>query len=72
MKRIYPAFAYGPGPREACYWPSTVDAPEYPAAFGDITCDVAIIGAGFTGLSAALQLAGDGVDTVVLEAQTPG
>ncbi len=72
MRRIYPDFAYGPGPRAACYWPTTVDAPPYPAATGALTCDTAIIGAGFTGLSAALHLAQDGVDTVVLDAETPG
>jgi glycine/D-amino acid oxidase-like deaminating enzyme len=72
MRRIYPGFAYGAGPREHCYWPGTVDAPDYPKAAGTLTCDTAIIGAGFTGLSAALHLAQDGVDTVVLDAQTPG
>jgi glycine/D-amino acid oxidase-like deaminating enzyme len=39
---------------------------------GDRIASVAIIGAGLTGLSAALQLAEQGVETVVLEAQTPG
>jgi glycine/D-amino acid oxidase-like deaminating enzyme len=35
---------------------------------GNETCDVAIVGAGFTGLSAALELAEQGVDVRVLEA----
>lgn len=54
------------------------DAPSYyaavnpqaaprPALAGDVRADVAIIGAGFTGLSAALHLAEQGVSTVVLE-----
>lgn len=72
MSRIYPAHTYGNGPRADCYWPDTVTAPDYPAARGTISCDVAIIGAGFTGLSAALHLAEAGQDVRVFEAQTPG
>lgn len=72
MKRIYPDFAYGEGPREKCYWPDTVTAGPTPTATGNLSCDIAIIGAGFTGLSAALHLARDGADIIVLDAQTPG
>ena len=36
------------------------------------TCDVAIIGGGFTGLSAAIELAEQGVDVCLLEAGTIG
>lgn len=71
-KRIFPPHAYGEAPREKCYWPSTVQTPDYPVAEGDITAEIAIIGAGFTGLNAALHLAEAGRDVVVLEAQTPG
>jgi len=39
---------------------------------GDTTTDVAIIGAGFTGLAAALQLRREGVATTILEAKQPG
>lgn len=38
----------------------------------DVTCDVAIIGAGFTGVSAALDLAEAGLSVVVLEANSIG
>jgi glycine/D-amino acid oxidase-like deaminating enzyme len=38
----------------------------------DTTCDVAVIGGGFTGLSAAIELAGQGIDVCLLEAGTIG
>jgi glycine/D-amino acid oxidase-like deaminating enzyme len=74
MTRIFPAFAYGNGPVAACYWAETVpdDASDFPAAAGELTADVVVIGAGFTGLSAALHLAQDGVDVMVLDAVHPG
>ncbi|WP_333712984.1 NAD(P)/FAD-dependent oxidoreductase [Yoonia sp.] len=54
-------------------WSATAcRVPDYPAVQGDLTADVAVIGAGFTGLSAALHLAEQGVDVVVLDAQQPG
>ena len=39
---------------------------------GDQTCDVCVIGAGYTGLSAALELAEAGYSVIVLEAKTVG
>jgi hypothetical protein len=39
---------------------------------GDRRAHVVVVGGGFTGLSAALHLAEQGVDTVVLEANEPG
>lgn len=41
--------------------------PEYPSLDGDRTCDVVIVGGGFTGLSAATHLAKAGTDVVLLE-----
>jgi glycine/D-amino acid oxidase-like deaminating enzyme len=74
MTRIFPAFAYGNGPVAGGYWAGTVrdDASDFPAADGELTADVVIIGAGFTGLSAALHLAQDGVDVLVIDAMHPG
>ena len=46
--------------------------PPTPPLHGDLQADVAVVGAGLTGLSAALHLAERGVGVVVLEAQTPG
>ncbi|WP_315837562.1 FAD-binding oxidoreductase [Bradyrhizobium prioriisuperbiae] len=43
-----------------------------PALDTDTTVSVAIIGGGFTGLSTALHLAEQRVDTIVLETQEPG
>ncbi|GGG81846.1 oxidoreductase [Salipiger pallidus] len=70
MKRIYEAPAYGP--QGDCWWAQTVPAEDWPRLEGDRHAEVAIIGGGFTGLSAALHLAQDGVDTVLLEAEHPG
>jgi glycine/D-amino acid oxidase-like deaminating enzyme len=52
------------------YWEASADplGLETPTLKGDESCEVAVIGAGFTGLSAALELAQQGVDVRVLEA----
>lgn len=54
-------------------WQATaVPPPDTPPLQEDVEADVAIIGAGYTGLSAALHLAEKGVGTVVLDAEAPG
>lgn len=47
-------------------------ASDHPPLAGDVVCDVAILGAGLTGLSAAIELARAGYRVVVLEAQQVG
>ncbi|ABG29898.1 FAD-binding oxidoreductase [Roseobacter denitrificans] len=72
MQRILSAYAYGAGPRAGCWWDETCDLPKLNALQGDLSVDVAIIGGGFTGLSAALHLATQGVKVTLLEAQDIG
>lgn len=72
MSRIYPDYTYGAGPRSDCWWDETVSVPECPKLMGHHRCDVAIVGSGFTGISAALHLAKAGVEVTVLDAQSIG
>ena len=58
--------------RELNYWLTTVQMPTPPAQPLPEVADVAVIGAGFTGLSAALALAKRGAKVVVLESETIG
>lgn len=54
-------------------WHATAPPPPQTAPLaGDLTADVAVIGGGFTGLSAALHLAEKGVKVVVAEARMIG
>ena len=54
-------------------WAATADPPlQRPALAGEVLADVAIVGAGYTGLSAALKIAKEGRRPVILEADTVG
>ena len=72
MRRIFSDFAYGDGPRHDCWWDHTCNIPVFDPLAGDLKCDVAIVGAGFTGVSAALHLARAGAQVAVLEARKLG
>ena len=57
----------------ASYYAATANPhASHPQLTADIDCDVCVVGAGFTGLSAALNLAERGYDVVVLEAERVG
>lgn len=53
-------------------WMGTASAQSYPCFKEDMHCEVAIVGAGLTGITTALLLAKAGIDVVVLEADTVG
>jgi len=57
---------------DSYYCASAEPLESFPSLAGDISCDVCIIGAGYTGLSAALHLAENGHDVVVLDAHRIG
>ncbi|WP_350333206.1 NAD(P)/FAD-dependent oxidoreductase [Coralliovum pocilloporae] len=73
--RLYDPLAYDSSEEVGSFWQDDVAAPRpvCPTLEGDTTADVVVIGAGYTGLHAALQLARvHDRDVVVLEAGSPG
>lgn len=71
LARIWEEDAYGAKPIADCWWAETIQPGDWPRLEREETAEVAIIGGGFTGLSAALHLAEAGVEATVLEAQHP-
>ncbi|MFN0262298.1 NAD(P)/FAD-dependent oxidoreductase [Tepidamorphus sp. 3E244] len=74
LKRLYGPEAYGPEPVTS-WWEAS--APplsfETPQLAGETQADIAIIGGGYTGMSAAIELAeAHGAKVVVLDAARPG
>lgn len=58
--------------RDSYYAATARRGPGFPAFTGTAECDVAVVGGGLAGLSAALELAGKGFKTVLLEAKEVG
>ena len=57
---------------DSWYSQSAAPAPEHPRLQGRETADVVVLGAGLTGLSAALELAQAGLSVIVVEARRVG
>ncbi|WP_010137230.1 NAD(P)/FAD-dependent oxidoreductase [Oceanicola sp. S124] len=73
QRRIYPGYTYTRAPIEGCFWAG--DVPEAtlarPALTTDTRVPVLVVGAGFTGLNAALSLARAGEEVTVIDASFP-
>ncbi|MGR3757839.1 MAG: NAD(P)/FAD-dependent oxidoreductase [Tranquillimonas sp.] len=62
-----------PGLYPGSWYAATATPPEpAPPLRGEVQADICIVGAGYTGLSAALHLAGRGYDVVLLDAHRAG
>ena len=59
-------------PADSYYVASAAAMPSHPALRGEMRADVCIVGAGYTGLGAALALAARGLSVAVLEARQVG
>jgi glycine/D-amino acid oxidase-like deaminating enzyme len=72
MRRIYENAAYNPA-WPPSYWRATAPLPHpgTPLA-GAAKAEIVVVGGGFAGLNAALELVREGVDVAVLEASQPG
>lgn len=64
--------ATNPGHAPSWYAASANDKTVRPSLEGDLSADICVIGAGFTGISAALQLAENGYSVIVLEGERVG
>jgi glycine/D-amino acid oxidase-like deaminating enzyme/nitrite reductase/ring-hydroxylating ferredoxin subunit len=61
-----------PASEYVSYWASSAPGPAYPALEGDLDCDVAVVGGGIVGVTAALRLQEEGAKVALLEARRIG
>ncbi len=54
------------------YAASANEAPERPSLAGEVSADVCVVGAGYSGLSTALHLLERGYDVAIIEAAKTG
>ena len=54
------------------YWSKSAPGREYPPLAADLDCDVAVVGAGIVGVTAALELQREGASVALLEARHIG
>lgn len=59
-------------PENASYWNSTAAAPDFPQLAGEIQVDIAIVGGGIVGVTAARLLKDRGLTVAVVEARKVG
>ena len=67
-----PDTLFAPGCKNEPYWWEAAPHPELPPIAPPDKCDVAIVGSGYTGLTAAIELARGGRHVVVLDAEDAG
>lgn len=74
MSRVFEDRAYEAASLDGCFWAEDYPRDDlvWPQVHQDVSCEVAIIGAGFTGLSAALHLAEQGIEASVFDMHAPG
>jgi glycine/D-amino acid oxidase-like deaminating enzyme len=73
MRRLYEPAAYDTGRWPDSHWRATAPAaPRHAPLQGAARAEVAVVGAGYAGLNAALVLAARGIDVAVLDAGQPG
>ena len=71
MKRIFEDRAYTGAPVQNCFWNVTSPIGHFETLERDQQADVAIVGAGFTGISTAYHLAQNGMSVILLDAEAP-
>jgi glycine/D-amino acid oxidase-like deaminating enzyme/nitrite reductase/ring-hydroxylating ferredoxin subunit len=64
--------AEAPAAEYVSYWVRSAAGTEYPALSGDLECDVAVVGGGIVGVTAAAKLQREGAKVALLEARHIG